>query len=243
MNEESLPEELIYDILRSCIVASPETFLDPANSRAFFRRPDAPPSPIGSSHLLLVSKRWRRIGTPLLYTSLWLSKAFHTLTVADLFQSYPSLAERVIDLRLEGGFVPQILDLIRLAPNIRNVYLSWHLDKLDDTTSLHKALRCLQPKTLYLGHQREDVGLRQQSAALSTLVDSLVSEGWQSLVRRVARLQSCNKLICCSRNMCISHTAISSLPAPHALSKRLPPWRMSVSTQKIWRPGHGARIS
>lgn len=180
MSEDSLPEELIHDILAYCILVSSQTFLDPANSRAFFHRDGAPPSPLAGKQLLLVSQRWRRIGAPLLYTSLWLSRAFHTLSVVDLFKSRPSLAEHVVDLRLDGGFIPQLLDLVSLASNIRNVHLSWNLDALDDTTTLRKVLLCLRPHTLYLGHQRS-IEVRRQSDTLSTQVDSLIAGEWSSL--------------------------------------------------------------
>ena len=182
MPEGSLPEELIHDILQYCILVHSETFLDPANNRAFFRREGAPASPLTGKQLLLVSQRWRRIGTPLMYTSLWLSKAFHTLSVVDLFKSRPSLAEHVVDFRLDGGFIPQLLDLVSLACNVRNVHISWNLDALDDTSTLRKVFLCLRPHTLYLGHQRS-IEVQRQSDTLSTQINSLIAGEWSSLVR------------------------------------------------------------
>lgn len=184
MSEDILPEELIQEILSQSILADPESFLDPANHRAFLSQSDAPSNPLRSAHLLHVSKRWARIGTPLMYSSLWLSKPAHTATVLRLFRADPSLGTRVRDLRLEQGFGPELAELVQLMPNVRNMSIAWNLAESDDIAGLLLALPSLSPKKLYLGpHVIVDRFARRDNDQLAGLVDRCIAEVWKDLVR------------------------------------------------------------
>ncbi|KIP03361.1 hypothetical protein PHLGIDRAFT_243934 [Phlebiopsis gigantea 11061_1 CR5-6] len=184
MAAELLPEELVHDVLRYCILASPDTFLDPANDRSSFLQPEAPPSPLGRTPVLLVSKRWRRIATPLLFTSLWLSESAHTRTVARLFQENPHLGKCVLDLRLEGGYDDELCELVKHTPNAKNVFLSWNIGPVDELSGLLTALPSLSPESLYLGYQRYSGIYRWRSDELVALLEECIAQKWPSLVRR-----------------------------------------------------------
>lgn len=186
MSDQILPEELIYEILKHAIQASPDVFLNPSHDRAFFRRPDAPPSPITSSHLLLVSKAWLRIGTPLLYTSLWISNDAHTETLLRLFAETPSFGARVQDLRLDEGFGKELYGLVQYMPNVHNVHLSWTVDHRFSMEGLRMVMPVLKPKRLWLGpHDLVDRGReeRQEAIGLIGLLATCIEEKWASLVR------------------------------------------------------------
>ena len=182
MPAQALPEELVHEILRYCILASPDTFLDPANEKSYFLQVEAPPSPLGCTNILLVSKRWLRIATPLLFTSLWLSESSHTRSVARLFQENPHLGECVVNLRLEGGYMEELCELVKSTPNVKNVFLSWNVGPSQDVSGLLKALPLLSPESLYLGYQGHSGLDRRKSAEIVALLEDCIAHKWLSLV-------------------------------------------------------------
>ncbi|EKM59992.1 uncharacterized protein PHACADRAFT_250828 [Phanerochaete carnosa HHB-10118-sp] len=183
MSEATLPEELVNEILKHAIQAHPDTFLGPSRDRASFHRPNAPPSPLGSSHLLLVSKRWLRIGTPLLYTSLWISADAHTQTLLHIFRGNPALGALVLDLRLDGGFGSELHDVVLSMPNVRNVYLSWGLGQGHSMVGLWDTMSVLRPIKLWLGPHGDVMKEGLEAAGLTSLLAACISGRWNSLVR------------------------------------------------------------
>ncbi|GJE87429.1 hypothetical protein PsYK624_035120 [Phanerochaete sordida] len=181
MSDEVLPEELISEILRHALHAPPDVFLDPAHDRAWFARPDAPPSPLAGSALLRVSRRWRRIGTPLLFAALWLSRAAHTRTVLRVLRESPALGALVRDLRLDGGFVPELRDAVALMPGVRNVHLSWVAGKGHDTDGLWEVMPMLRPRRLWLGTADFVEEGRQELVRLMNLLATCFVDSWDTL--------------------------------------------------------------
>ena len=85
MADKKLPEELLREILSYRFAISPTEFclepsFDPIGSRTRPIERGARPC----QELLLVSKRWLRVGTPLLYESLAIRTSEHERTVAKL---------------------------------------------------------------------------------------------------------------------------------------------------------------
>lgn len=183
MSEATLPEELINEILKHAIQAHPDTFLDPSHDRALFHRPDTPSSPLGGSHLLLVSKRWLRIGTPLLYTSLWLSADAHTHTLLRIFEENPALGALVRDLRLDGGFGSELHGVVLYTPNVRNVYLSWSIGQGHSMVGLWNAMPVLRPRKLWLGPHGDVMKEGHEAAGLTSLLATCIGGSWDTLVR------------------------------------------------------------
>lgn len=149
--------------------------------RAFFHTPDAPPSPLGSRHLLLVCKRWLRIGIPLLYVSLWLSSDAHTHTLLRVLAAHPELGASVRDLRLDGGFVPELHDVVLRMPNVRNVHLSWVAGRGCSTAGLWDAMPALRPRRLWLGPHDYVEGGWGEVSGLMGLLGMCLSEKWDTL--------------------------------------------------------------
>jgi hypothetical protein len=189
--EEFLPEELIHEVLRHAIVPFTDTFLDPAHSREFFHSAHdgqsgsvlhKPSSPLGSHHLLLVCKRWLRIGAPLLYTALWLSTPAHAACVARVFADNPALGAAVRDLRLDGGFDAALAGVLSRAPNVQHLHLGYALQRGDEIDGLLAALPSMRLRRLYLGPM-SGLNVREAERAVDMLLDQCIAETWTSLVR------------------------------------------------------------
>ena len=194
MSGELLPEEILSQILRYAIVPDPDTFLDPAHDRAYFHTPQSPASseavkpssPLGGVHLLLVSKRWLRIGTPLLFVSLWLSTSAHTTSVAHMLAVNPTLGASVRDLRLEGGFGEGLDMIVHHAPNLKHVHLGYMLQAWDPIEGLLAVLPKINVRRFYVGHMNYNGsgGPRagKKHLSVSKLLDTAIAKTWTQLV-------------------------------------------------------------
>ena len=97
MSEATLPEELLKEILKYHFSVSEEMFFWFPHThpgrwqeryQTFRRKLAHPPS-----GLLLVSKRWLRIGTPLLYSDVVILEQKHTKAISQLLTANPALGK------------------------------------------------------------------------------------------------------------------------------------------------------
>ncbi|GJE91924.1 hypothetical protein PsYK624_080760 [Phanerochaete sordida] len=110
---DRLPEEILRDILAYDLRVPHAEFL-------FYRdwHGDPPALPRPACHLL-VSKRWLRVGTPLLYECMRLKKPEHTAAIAQLFRAHPHVGAAVRCLRLEGGFGKELAHVAKHITGLR----------------------------------------------------------------------------------------------------------------------------
>ncbi|GJE91927.1 hypothetical protein PsYK624_080790 [Phanerochaete sordida] len=169
---DKLPEEILREILSYNILIRREAFL-------LLELPGEYTSRARNPQLLRVSKRWLRIGTPLLYTFLWLATPEQVAAVAALFRAHPHVGRAVRGLQLEGGFGRELVPLVRAAPNVEDVYLHLGIKSADSVAGLTKALALFDPSGLYVGLQtwRDNASKRAVWAALHTCV----TEKWTKL--------------------------------------------------------------
>ena len=179
MPRRTIPEEVIRNILSTCLTVPSETF---------FRFPTQVPRTSRTSrsiHVLRVSKQWLRLGRPLLYSSLILSKTGHTRTVAIVLKQDPRLGSSIRSLRLEGGYCKELTTIVDLASNVEELYVDLEINSSDSIVGLRKTLPILNPKMLYL-HQLNLSGLRRQNKNIEDLreiIEGMMSKRWAVLVR------------------------------------------------------------
>ena len=99
---------------------------------------------------MLVSKRWLRVGTPLLYSAVILWEPRHTKAVAALVKTHPALGKAIRMLRVEGGMGKDLYTIARNAPNVHALYLSVQMRSSEGISGLRRAMPMLNPTTLYL---------------------------------------------------------------------------------------------
>ncbi|GJE91830.1 hypothetical protein PsYK624_079810 [Phanerochaete sordida] len=151
MSEAKLPEELIREIIRLCIPPfCPKAFLKFPVGRTSQQRSSERAEMAG---ILLVSRRWLRIGTPMFYKGVVLWTSRQTSAVARLVATDPAVGRMIQYLRLESGSMTRPRDLAKLAenaPSIRTVYVEGDLCQDDSYDGLLRAVRYLRPTKLYI---------------------------------------------------------------------------------------------
>lgn len=174
-----LLEEIIHEIISLCI--TPNSFFVKYDRD---RKLGSQSNEDRNSQLLLVSKQWLRIGTPILYRYLRLTSEERTQTVAQVLAANEGLGWAIRALRLEGGMGRELNDIVSRAPNIESLYLArYTLRPTDSLAGLRRALPLLNVKHLY--YERN---LRRRENEITKQVDAIVIAGmlthWRELVRK-----------------------------------------------------------
>ncbi|EKM49727.1 uncharacterized protein PHACADRAFT_214249 [Phanerochaete carnosa HHB-10118-sp] len=170
-----LPEETLCEILSYSILVSHAEFF---RFRKHYRCL-VPRSKSRCGDLLLVSKRWFRIGTPLLYECVKLSKPEHTTAVANILRAHPHVGSAVRCLRLEGGLGKDLMHIAKLTPKLHSIYLSLRVKSVDSITGLKRAFPLLNPVNLYIEH--EGYKENKKIAEARRLLYTHVTNVWTSL--------------------------------------------------------------
>ncbi|GJE89703.1 hypothetical protein PsYK624_058090 [Phanerochaete sordida] len=184
MSEARLPEELLRETLSLLLSASEETFCqfppDCCPPWSIYRRRDpAQPRTPSAGDILLVCKRWLRVGTPLLYESLSVWSPSHTKAVAALIRSTPVVGQAIRRLRIEGGCGKDLYTIVRNAPNVHTLYICVHVKASEGIAGLRKALPLLQPRKLYWYHEQSQ--LNKPAKEAKELLQSCIARRWTSL--------------------------------------------------------------
>ena len=74
--------------------------------------------------VLLVCKRWLRVGTPLLYESVHLETPAHVRQLLSLLRAHPSIGLAICRLYTTSVYEAAFEEIATLAPNIETLYLS-----------------------------------------------------------------------------------------------------------------------
>ena len=107
------------------------------------------------SDLLLVSKRWLRVGLPLLYSMLYIDGK-HTRTIVSALRTNPGLGSAVRSLRVDGIHDKAVLDFVSLVPNVENMHLNLDMALHNEACWYGSFLAIGPPKALYFYHARDD---------------------------------------------------------------------------------------
>ena len=183
MSEAQLPEELLHYILDLILSPNEEDFcywplLGPrwrdGRSRTHYPKHHFTATP------LLVSKRWRRVGTPLLYKSLLLWMKPDTQAVAQLIKGDPNVGKAIQRLRLEGGMGKDLYTIIKHAPNIHTLWITPHVRSAESISGLRKSLALLHPQKLYFC--KMSLKLNKVADEVEKMLISHIEESWNSLV-------------------------------------------------------------
>ncbi|KAJ7348823.1 hypothetical protein DFH08DRAFT_1079266 [Mycena albidolilacea] len=124
MSENSLPDEIISEILSPALKVSDEVFSDTSDVSPFAKNSES------TSAYLLVCKSWLRVATPLLYNTVVLrSKA---------------------QAKALSGYGPPMHTILKCSPNVSDLFLSLVIYSSDNTNGLCKGLDFINPTRLIL---------------------------------------------------------------------------------------------
>lgn len=192
MSISTIPDELLREILSYHLKLSHDEFLSRSStSKAYMRKYRHLASvtpPVATSDVLLVSKRWLRTGTPLLYECLALAAISETRAVATLFRAHEEVGRMVRCLRLEGGYGKELYDIARLIPNLENMLVFPMAKSCESIAGLRKAFPVMKPK--YLKIDASLTRSNKNTTAIVTLLENHIKTGWLSLVSQFHNIDS-----------------------------------------------------
>lgn len=131
VTESSIPEELLGEILNYHFWQDPKLFC--AIHHHTGKRLTDPTPPLtytkGTSRadVLLVCKRWLRVGTPLLYHSVRLWTPTQVQDFLILLRSNPYIGQVIRQLRVESVGEVWFEEISKFAPNVHTLCLSFHI--------------------------------------------------------------------------------------------------------------------
>ncbi|KAL5526421.1 hypothetical protein ACEPAF_8144 [Sanghuangporus sanghuang] len=137
----SLPDELAKEILSDILIVPEDEFSHVGPSSPFGRKVSS------SSDVLLVSKRWLRIGTPLLYDCVVLrnsaqANAFYGFIKGKVGSQVKGYVRR---MRLEGSFGAVVGKIFAILPGISDLYLRLPVTREENVNGLVQGLPKLNP--------------------------------------------------------------------------------------------------
>lgn len=180
MSETKLPEELLREILSYCFTVPHESFCGfPTRFHPPLADVHKVAGPEACHNLLLVSKRWLRVGSPLLYESIAIRTSTHAQTVATLIKQNPILGRAVRRLKLLGGYGRDLNTIVKAAPNLQTVYLNMSMRSSDSITGIKKALSIMNPTRLYIEERPRK--RNKKTTELRDLLNAHLGK-WTSLV-------------------------------------------------------------
>ncbi|TDL29973.1 hypothetical protein BD410DRAFT_780490 [Rickenella mellea] len=161
---KKLPDEILKEILMPPLQV-------PDGEFSFTGR--ACDSPFGrtarnSASLLVVSKQWMRVATPLLYEVVVIRSTVQAKALAYAIESNKTLGMFIKRLRMEGGFGKAPAQFIASAPNIRELFVTLDLWSIDNPSGLCSALSGMDLSRLVINHK--DSAIKKRAVHL-----------WQSL--------------------------------------------------------------
>ncbi|KAJ7119100.1 hypothetical protein C8R44DRAFT_878607 [Mycena epipterygia] len=147
MSDNSLPDEIISEILSPALKVCNDVFSDTSNVSPFATYSES------SSAYLLVCKAWLRVATPLLYNTV-------------------ILRSKAQAKALEGGYGPSMATILECSPNISDLFLSFQIWATDNVDGLCEGLPLINPTHFIL--QDDGERMKQNKIALK-LEDALTN--------------------------------------------------------------------
>ncbi|KAJ6606081.1 hypothetical protein DFH09DRAFT_1386536 [Mycena vulgaris] len=144
MADNSLPDEIISEILSPALKVSDEVFSDTSNVSPFAGYSES------TSAYLLVCKSWLRVATPLLYNVVILRSKAQAKALGQVLSKNKDLGQFIKKLRVEGGYGAPMGVILQSSPHISDLFISFEIWATDDTRGLCKGLPLINPTRLII---------------------------------------------------------------------------------------------
>ncbi|KAJ7490955.1 hypothetical protein FB451DRAFT_1552517 [Mycena latifolia] len=144
MSDNSLPDEIISEILSPALKVPEEVFSDTSRVSPFAQYSES------SSAYLLVSKSWLRVATPLLYNVVILRSKAQAKALGQALTKNEELGQFIKKLRAEGAYGKPMGTILQSSPNISDLFLSFEIYAADNTNGLCTGLPFINPTRIIL---------------------------------------------------------------------------------------------
>ncbi|KAJ7700728.1 hypothetical protein B0H17DRAFT_1046454 [Mycena rosella] len=168
MSDNSLPDEIISEILSPALKVSDEVFSDTSDVSPFAKYAES------TSAYLLVCKSWLRVATPLLYHVVILRSKAQAKALGRVLSTNSELGMFIKKLRVEGGYGTPMATIMKLSPNISDLFLSFEIWGTDNTDGLCKGLFLINPTRVILRDVLSNRRKVRVNKMVSNLEDALV---------------------------------------------------------------------
>ncbi|KAJ7695754.1 hypothetical protein B0H17DRAFT_426482 [Mycena rosella] len=168
---DGVPDEIWAEILGPALRVSDAAFSDTSED-IFMSFAES------SSALLLVSKAWLRVATPLLYNVVVLRSKAQAQALAATLKSNPDLGRFIKKLRVEGGFAISMHKILQTSTNITHLFLSLNIVS-DNACGLCRGLPLIDPGHVIL-HSPRHYGLSVAAYKLLETVEKCITT-WKTL--------------------------------------------------------------
>lgn len=159
---ETLPEELLHQIMAMCHSIDYEAFAHRSPEQLFAHRKE-------TARLLLVCQRWRRVATPLKYEMAIVTSEAEASVLATIL-SRGRVGSYVKKLRIEGGFGRALRTILSKVPNLLYIFISLDISSEAKVAGLCAGLKLVNPQYLVL-RDRRVLG----NQAVRSVVDTLIT--------------------------------------------------------------------
>ncbi|KAJ7052322.1 hypothetical protein C8F01DRAFT_1033534 [Mycena amicta] len=208
----SLPDEILSEILSPALKVPDDVFCDTTPGQSPFANYTE-----SSSACLVVCKSWLRVATPLLYNVVILRSKAQAKALAGALAQNAELGRFIKKLRVEGGFGPSMHTVLRCAPNISDLYLTFEVYSPDNTDGLCDGLKLINPTRLILTERQYKV---LKNKMVMNLVQALVEgiKKWDRLRIFHCRDWHCpgrvNALVVAFKSAsCLQHVVVPNVAA------------------------------
>ncbi|KAF7334509.1 F-box domain-containing protein [Mycena venus] len=134
-----IPDEIVSEILTPLLKHPDKVFSDRS------KKPLLAPG-YSSSTYLLVCKTWLRVSTPLLYNVVILRTTAQAEALQTVLQSNKEFGLFIKKLRVEGGFGNPMQTILKCAPNITDLFLTFFVWSSDSVRGLCSGLTLINPR-------------------------------------------------------------------------------------------------
>lgn len=169
---DRLPNELLREILSPPLQVADQRFADNGLVSPFNA------VRLSASRMLLVCKRWMRIGTSLLYETVIIRSEAQAQALAFALSKNPQFGEYIKKIRVEGAYV-YLSDIAKLAPKVTDLCFTLALRTKDNVTGLIALLDSVNPNRVIIT-LHEEVNNKKHAAVLDVLCDRVVE--WTNMV-------------------------------------------------------------
>lgn len=177
MASNRIPDEIISEILTPLLKHPDEVFSDRS------MKPLLAPG-YSSSTYLLVCKAWLRVSTPLLYNVVILRTTAQAEVLQTVLKSNKEFGLLIKKLRVEGGFGNAMQTILKCAPNITDLFLTFLVWGSDSVRDLCSGLALINPRRVIVvdadGWEVKPKENKQFTQLFNSLLDLIPK--WYNLV-------------------------------------------------------------
>lgn len=176
MSANSLPDEIISEILSPALKVADSVFSDTSDVSPFSNYSES------TSSYLLVCRSWLRVATPLLYHVVVLRSKAQAKALAGALLMNNALGQFIKKLRVESGYGLPMHTILQCAPHVSDLYLSLQIFSSDSTSGLCMGLQLVNPTRLILQDKTHHPLRNKMSLKLVEAVAQALPK-WDRLVR------------------------------------------------------------